>query len=102
MKRKLIDIPEETLEKIKIKASVCGYSPKKYIERLLEEDTKELRDVSAVYGRYRLSSSEEPSVESLRAIAFEAAAEAASKRENAAREYFQKINDEINKLSYGK
>ncbi|MCQ2181899.1 MAG: hypothetical protein MJY89_00620 [Bacteroidales bacterium] len=89
MKRKLIDLDDSTFEALSSGAAAEGTNLKNYIEDMLDERARLLEDSSVC--QYRLSSSREPTDKELSVI-MDCAAEAASRKNNAAiAEYFADI-----------
>ena len=101
MKRKLIDIPEDTFERLSVKASARGKSLKGYIEQLLEEDSKHLSEPSAGYG-YRFTYDREPSDAELMAVMEDAAIASAALRKQSEDRMFDALNAEIMDVCNGK
>ena len=101
MKRKLIDIPEDTFERLSAKASVKGKSLKGYIEDLLEEDSKRLAEPAVGYG-YRFTYEREPSDAELMAVMEDAAAASIASRKQSEERMFDALDAEIMKRYNGK
>ena len=101
MKRKLIDIPEDTFERLSAKASAKGKSLKGYIEQLLEEDSVKLNEPPVGYG-YRFTYDREPTEAELMAVMEAAAIASAESRKRSEDRMFDALNTDILKNCNGR
>lgn len=101
MRRKLIDIPDDTFERLSAKASAKGENLKKYIEQLLENDSRRLAEPSIGYG-YRFTLEREPTDAELMAIMEDAAIASESGRKHSEARLFDELNNDIMSSRNGK
>lgn len=101
MRRKLIDIPDDTFERLSAKASVKGENLKNYIEQLLENDSRRLAEPSIGYG-YRFTLEREPTDAELMAIMEDAAIASESGRKHSEAKLFDELNNDIMSSRNGK
>lgn len=93
MKRKLIDIDENTFEVLSSDAQEKGTNLKQYIECLLDQKAGLLEDSGA--RNYRFSFQREPSDRELAAIMVKAAESAADKKTKAMHAFFADLENSI-------
>lgn len=93
MKRKLIDIDEDTFEVLSSDAQEKGTNLKQYIECLLDQKAGLLEDSGA--RNYRFSSQREPSDKELAAIMAKAAESAADKKSKSMLAFFATLENSI-------
>lgn len=93
MKRKLIDIDENTFEVLSSDAQEKGTNLKQYIECLLDQNAGLLEDSGA--RNYRFSSQREPSDRELAVIMAKAAESAADKKTKAMHAFFADLENSI-------
>lgn len=93
MKRKLIDIDENTFEVLSSDAQEKGTNLKQYIECLLDQKAGLLEDSGA--RNYRFSSQREPSDRELAVIMAKAAESAADKQSKAMLAFFAELENSI-------
>ena len=91
MKRKLIDIPEETFERLSAKAHAKGVSLKGYIEQLIEKDSKNLSEPAIGYG-YRFDMDREPTDAELMAVMDAASESSIASRKESEQRFFDDLN----------
>lgn len=93
MKRKLIDIDENTFEVLSAEAMEEGTNLKQYIEGILDQKAGCLEDSSAC--KYRFSFQREPSDRELSAIMAKAAESAVDKKSKAMLAFFDELENSV-------